>query len=300
MTSFEKQSYESHRAQFDKYTPEGSEAVLAESWLDARTVDAWRHERIYKSLDPILELDKDSSWLTVGDGRYGLDAQYLAKSGVEVTASDISGNLLERAFDLGLISKYEVENAEYLSFQDKQYDYVFCKDAYHHFPRPPKALYEMLRVASRGVVLIEPSDHDVHGKILDRCVSLVRKIRSILRGTPAETNKDYEESGNYVFRVSKREMEKIALGLNYPVIAFKGLNDYYEKNMAKELVQDNGPCFRRAKLAIRLLDILSKLRLRDYRLMAIIFLKELRSEDQIIKLRSHGFDVVRLSRNPYI
>lgn len=40
--------------------------------------------------------------------------------------------------------------------QDDAFDYVLCKDSYHHMPRPMIALYQMLRVARRAVVLIEP------------------------------------------------------------------------------------------------------------------------------------------------
>lgn len=55
-------------------------------------------------------------------------------------------------------SNYSVENAESLSFRDNEFEVAFCKEAYHHFPRPFLALYEMLRVASKAVVLAEPND----------------------------------------------------------------------------------------------------------------------------------------------
>ena len=34
------------------------------------------------------------------------------------------------------IDDYSVENAERLSFADHQFDFAFCREAYHHMPRP--------------------------------------------------------------------------------------------------------------------------------------------------------------------
>lgn len=51
-----------------------------------------------------------------------------------------------------------VENAEKLSSPNETLDFVLCKESYHHFTRPMLALYEMLRVATKAVVLIEPNE----------------------------------------------------------------------------------------------------------------------------------------------
>ena len=37
----------------------------------------------------------------------------------------------------------------------------------------------------------------------------------------------FESTGNYAYHISKREIEKVALALNYQYVAFKGLNDSY-------------------------------------------------------------------------
>ena len=44
----------------------------------------------------------------------------------------------------------------------------------------------------------------------------------------------YEEVGNFGYAISEREMEKVALGLGLPAVAFKGLNDRYEKGVEFE------------------------------------------------------------------
>ena len=296
---FESKSYDSHKTQFDQFAPAGSREEHANAWLKMDSVDAWRHKRIYECLDPLLVSDSPQSWLTVGDGRYGLDAQYLARKGEQVMATDISNTLLEVAAEQGLINSYRAENAEALSFHNQQFDYVLCKDAYHHFPRPMKALYETLRVASRSVVLIEPSDHEVHGRFLDFLQRQVSKLRCKLAGRNYDNGK-YETSGNYVYRASKYELKKVALGLNYPAVAFKGINDYYHPDMLGEATSDNGPYLKRAKAVIGLLDLLSKLRLRDYRLVVTVLIKHENCEEEIRRLKQAKFKVISLSRNPYL
>jgi hypothetical protein len=44
-----------------------------------------------------------------------------------------------------------------------------------------------------------------------------------------QSNSEYgfEEAGNYVYKISKREMAKFLLGMNYRHLATNGLNDAY-------------------------------------------------------------------------
>ena len=68
-----------------------------------------------------------------------------------IAATDIAEVLLKEAKEEGYIKAYSKENAESLSFADNEFDFVFCKESYHHFPRPMIALYEILRVVKRGL-----------------------------------------------------------------------------------------------------------------------------------------------------
>ena len=150
--------------------------------------------------------DPDTAkWLTVGDGRYGTDSIALRKRGIKnVLPSDISEYPLKCALERNLITDYAVENAEKLSFADDAFDYVMCKEAYHHFPRPYIALYEMLRVAKQAVLLIEPNDYWMSplGAMAFAAKRLLGRARHVDDGR-------YEDSGNYVYSVSQREMEKL-------------------------------------------------------------------------------------------
>jgi ubiquinone/menaquinone biosynthesis C-methylase UbiE len=135
---------------------------LYESWLNESTADYWRHIRSFEIVRLVAESRVDNeqvNWLTIGDGRLGLDSIRIRSLGFnEVLATDISPHLLDIAKSKGLIKDFKIENAEKLSFEDESFDYVFCKESLHHFPQPYKALYESLRCARKGLILIEPND----------------------------------------------------------------------------------------------------------------------------------------------
>src|SRR5690606_10129572 len=71
----------------------------------------------------------------------------------------------------------------------------------------------------------------------------------------------YEDVGNYVYKVSEREIEKVALGLNYPFVAFKKINQFYTDGIDAEVANDTSKLFRKVKAYTSILNVLTKLRL---------------------------------------
>ncbi len=297
--NFQEKSYEQHAGHFQEYSQEGEKSAHAKTWFAKDTVDAWRHRRMYQTIDPILMAEPKAKWLTVGDGRYGNDAKYILDKGCNALASDISDTLLEEAKEAGYISEYKKENAEALSFKDSDFDYAFCKEAYHHFPRPMLALYEMLRVANKGVVLIEPNDFYVNSKISEILFRNLRvSIKLLLQRK--ENKHDFEESGNYVYCISRREIEKVALGLNYKVVAFKGTHDMYFEGVEYEKLSDDGPLQKKVRKAIKFKDLLCRFGLTDYGLITAIIFKQKPSQELIRRLTQEGYEITNLPDNPYI
>lgn len=153
---FKNISYYEHEKLFENDLIDENRKKIAASWFDKTTADYWRHARAYAYLEAF---DKESSWLTVGDGRYGLDSVRIKDRGFKrVMPSDICEALLMEGKKKGIIDEYAVQNAEQMDYKEGEFDYVFCKEAFHHFSRPYIALYEMLRVADKGIILIEPND----------------------------------------------------------------------------------------------------------------------------------------------
>ncbi|MFD2111274.1 class I SAM-dependent methyltransferase [Thiorhodococcus fuscus] len=298
-SSFQDKSYERHADHFREHAAGGTLAEHAQTWLARDTVDAWLHERLYGALDPILTQDPEAAWLTVGDGRFGKDATYILEHDGHALATDISETLLKEAQERGLIRDYAVENAEALSFDDASFDYVFCKEAYHHFPRPMLALYEMLRVTKKAVCLLEPQDLYVGAKPTSAFFAALKNTVKQLLGRPAAKH-NFEDSGNYVYSISRREMEKVALGINLRMVAFKGFNSAYFKGAEYERLTTRGPIQRRVKSMIGIQDALCRVGIGEHGLLAAILFKEVPAEPLATSLTDAGYDLIRLPENPYI
>jgi ubiquinone/menaquinone biosynthesis C-methylase UbiE len=215
-------------------------------------------------------------------------------------ASDITDVLLKEAEAIGYISKYQIENAESLSFEDSKFDYVFCKESYHHFPRPMLALYEMLRVAKKGIFLIEPNDAYVNRKLTEMAFRDVRDLIIKARVGKKGIEPRFEESGNYVYSISRREIQKVALGLNYSVVAFKGINDAYVFGVEYEKLAEKGPLQKKVRRLIALKDLLCNLGLMEYNLLVAIIFKQEPSKELSHGLSEEGYEIVVLPENPYI
>jgi len=123
----------------------------------------------------------------------GMISEYYARNGAKVTGIDLSEDAIERARIRKERYKFEayfrVANATKLPFSDNSFDIVSVHDGLHHLKEPWRAVKEMVRVAKRGVIIIEPAK------------ALVTKI-SILLGI----SKKYEDK-DFVYRFTKRELE---------------------------------------------------------------------------------------------
>jgi len=298
-SNFQEKSYHQHSEQFKEYSSGGKKEEHAKTWFEKDTVDAWRHKRIYRLLDPILTTDPRAKWLTVGDGRYGKDAKYILEKGCDALPTNISDDLLKEAKDIGYISEYKQENAESLSFNDSSFDYVLCKDSYHHFPRPMLALYEMLRVACKGVLLIEPNDDYINNKISEL---LSVKLKSIIKFLFLKKNNkhSFEDSGNYVYRISRREIEKVALGINCRTVAFKGINNAYLAGVEYEKIAENGPLQKKVKILISIRNFLCKFGFMQYGTLSAIIFKQEPAPELFQQLSKEGYEIIHLPDNPYI
>lgn len=301
---FYNESYEKHAVNFKLYAQDGDRQTLAQNWLRNDTVGAYLAHRRHSIVDPLLESYPNAAWLTVGDGRYGSNAHYLASKGGDAMATDISDYLLKEGMAMGFISKYSQENAEALSFADESFDFTLCIEAYHHFPRPMKALYEMLRVARKGVVLLEPPDQYIYANAFQlmfrKFLLFLNDLGVFKKLIGKEVKKHtYEDVGNYVYKVSEREIEKVALGLNYPFVAFKKINQFYIDGINGEVADKNSKLFKKVKTYTSVLNILTKLKLIEPSLLSVIILKE--TPDDLCKKRLNeaGYKLVKLPRNPY-
>ena len=291
---FHDASYRKHERHFERDLSDPERLAIGRSWFDTTTTDYWRHARAYEGA-AMFQPDPDSRWLTVGDGRYGLDAIRLRGIGFRnVLPTDISSTLLERAKQEGRIDNYAVENAEALSFGDETFDYVFCKESYHHFPRPALALYQMLRVARKAVILVEPNDL--------RATPLSRgkhAVKNLLMGRRHYDASNYEDSGNYIYSISRREVEKVALGMNFPAVASKSLASSYVAGCEFEPGTWRNATYRRIRLRCFMQDVLAVLALHDRPLLMSVIFKQPPTAAIVEAMSKSGWSLQRLPRNPH-
>jgi hypothetical protein len=115
-------------------------------------------------------------------------------------------NIVEPKFEVEFF-KYEIIDALNISCKTESYDYVFIANTLHHLISPHRGVYEMMRVAKKGIFFLEAHD----------CM-LMRLLVS------AKFTYDYEVKAkgglhgselipNYVYRWSKREIKKTICSL---------------------------------------------------------------------------------------
>lgn len=104
---------------------------------------------------------QDPAWpelsVLVVCGGVGGEGSFLANEGFRfVTVSDFSRNSIDLAKQFDPRLDTLLLDAEKMTVPDESFDLVLVQDGLHHLRRPILGLTEMLRVARRAVVVIEP------------------------------------------------------------------------------------------------------------------------------------------------
>lgn len=274
-----------HINHWDNFFDDELHQQLYPTWWDAGTANHWRHRRFMEPLIDVLQT-RDDAWLTVGDG-CGHDSWILLNEGFrDVLSTDIGAGTLRRSLAEGHIQKYAQANAEDLPFADGQFDGVLCKEAYHHMRRPYLGVYEMLRVARRAVVLIEPQDQWAD-----------------FPTRAGEPRHAYERVGNYVYSMSRREVQKLALGLNLPGYACKNLQDVYIAGCEFARADPADPLFAQMTQAVAQLQARCEQHQEKWNYLLTIFFKDpalLADAGLQGRLAAHGWTVERTDGNPHL
>lgn len=96
---------------------------------------------------------RDKTVLEIGCGN-GADGTLFAQHGAVYTGVDLTEAAVasaRRHFDvLGLKGKFQIENAEHLTFPDENFDFVYSYGVLHHSADPSKAFSEVHRVLKPG------------------------------------------------------------------------------------------------------------------------------------------------------
>lgn len=298
-SSFEHTSYSAHQEWITSQFPE-KKALLdrINFYINQKdTVLYWRHVKSFDFLKPVLT--EKNSWLTVGDC-FGSDAEFIASKGQEVIASDLDDTGLIAAKEIGFISSFTQQNAEKMSLADNAYDYILCSEVYHHFPRPYMAMYEMLRVAKKAVIIKDSQDPITRMPLLLFMANIIDRLNPLNSWKLWRNRFSFEPVGNFVYKISRREMEKFAMGLNLPAIAICGYNNPYALWMSEEKAINSSLKFNLHKFKLWIKNILTCLSILPHDFLGVIIFKEIPDASTIQELKQFGYDFIRLPKNPYI
>jgi ubiquinone/menaquinone biosynthesis C-methylase UbiE len=276
---FVEKSYQSHQNWYQKVGREEQLSMLQ----NAHKRD---YSTCYNYMLPIL--NPNDRWFTVGDC-YGTDAGWISPHCKEATATDIRAALMELAQQEGLITSFSKQNAESMTFDDDSFDFAYCCETFHHFPRPYIAVYEMLRCAKKGVVIDEPADPYLQMPFFMLACNFFDTKKNPKRSAALWKNRfSFETVGNYVYKTSQREFEKIAMGAGLPAIAFYRYNFLRKENGGKEKAKEF------------FIKALTMLRIIPYKRLAVILFKELPDNETKKALRKLGYHYYELPENPYL
>jgi hypothetical protein len=300
MGDFQEKSYSAQKKNIEKIKDSGQSSDHYLYYFENKDNFNLRVSyRTLQSLAPFLK--KRSNWLTIGDYN-GIEANFLYSNGQNATASDLSDAIISKVAEHGYIQDFKVVNVEKIQFEDNSYDYVSCKEAYHHFPRAYLGLYEMIRVSSKATILFEPID-------IISSMPLILFIKNILdRINPNLINKiwknrySFESVGNYVFKISEREVEKMAMGMGLPCIAFKGINAFFTHKDYPEAreVPTNKKLWKKVTRKLDFLDFLNTLTLIPKNTLCCVIFKQMPDSEMMNDLKKNGFKVLVLPKNPYL
>lgn len=274
-----------HINHWDTFFDDELHQKLYPTWWDDQTANHWRHRRF---MEPVLDVlqHKDQKWLTVGDGS-GHDTWIMRNEGFkDILTTDIGPGTLKRSLAEGHIDKFDQANAEHLQYADDQFDFILCKEAFHHMRRPYMGIYEMLRVARRAVVLIEPQDQWAD-----------------FPPRAGRAGASYERVGNYVYSLSQREVQKIALGMNLPGYACKNMQDVYIQGCEFAKADPADPVFATMVNAVKTLEQQCKQNQEKWNYIMTIFFKDaILFNDPAVadRMQSYGWLYEKTDTNPHL
>ena len=108
----------------------------------------------------------------------------------------------------------------------------------------------------------------------------------------------YEEVGNYVYKISLRELEKVALGLSYQIVAYKSVSMVSLDGLDKVKTIQRNKIWFRYRLLMAIQGFLASCRLIEPALLSVMILKT-EPEDLLIKtLKKYKYKIILLPKAP--
>jgi SAM-dependent methyltransferase len=291
-------SYQAHKNNWNSRKKEIDDRLSG-----IRNKDSIGYRLTTRTLDVTRPFTREKCrWLTIGDYN-GFEANYLMNNNQDAVASDITDTFLKEAARENLIKEYREINVEKIDFPDQSFDYVFCKEAYHHFPKAYIGLHEMIRCSKKAAIMIEPIDILARMPLLLLIKNLLDRIDPLLINKIWRNRFSFEPVGNYVYKVSEREIEKIAMGMGLSCIAFKRVNLLLDLKMDVNVVRQcptNKAGWKKMLRRLWFKDLLGFLRIIPHNHLCCVIFRTSPEQAVLQQMKKSGYMVVRLPENPNI
>ena len=100
------------------------------------------------------------------------------------------------------------QDAQALTFEDRQFEFAFVSDGLHHVSRPHQALTEMYRVSRKGIIVIESRDSLIMRLAVRMGLSWGYEIGEVARNDYRYGGVDNGPIPNHIYRWTEREFAK--------------------------------------------------------------------------------------------
>lgn len=153
----------------------------------------------------------------------------------------------------------------------------------------------MLRVARIGIIINEPQDPMSNDSLYAQADGAREEYENTVYKNHAFF---FEQVGNYIYRFSKRELQKMAYGLGLKYVAFRGINDMDGSGFPD--INTSPEAFNLVCQTLAAKDHFSSQGYRRFEnIMAIIFTVSQLPEGLREDLIGNGWELMELLDNPW-
>ena len=138
------------------------------------------------------------------------------------------------------------EDAQHLSYASKSFEWVVVVDGLHHCTSPHRALTEMYRVCSKGVIAVEARDSLLMRAAVRLRLSSKYELEAVVAQGGKSGGLENGPTPNYIYRWTEREFKKTIRSCD--PTGEHGFQFYYGLNMPHETADLRGWNFRKLLL----------------------------------------------------
>lgn len=157
----------------------------------------------------------------------------------------------------------------------------------------------MIRVSKKAVILIEPNDIGIVFPPIILLKNMLDKFNVNFINKIWKNRFSFETVGNYVYKTSEREIEKVSMGINLPASAYKGFVDFHIPSISNNKINETIPMLK-MKTKLTLKSFICRLGIIPFPIVISIIFKEKPSIETQILMKTMGYKYIEYPLNPYL